>query len=335
MSVSLERIHNSPLSLSKFSMIPSQHSNQAPLGLPNKIYPESTWAFQKATPKTSLEGIGQSQTAKPFILNLIELIHWASFPLGFWIMDFIFVHADKISPHVGNDLNRVFLLVLGLACQVFGGGISGNLMHEYEGWQVTPFRNLLGISEDSLPTEVTQVLIPNFNNAWLRTVAYQMLFTFQTLGLGCFTMAVFGINLATLSLTIGGVTIALLGPREPRPHFTRRVDNEDRPVLPLSWSLLIVFAINALFNIYSYKVFFGDTIVAAWPPTILPWLQGLIPTALVPWLALLAPLMVAAGGAYEGWIAESSFNQWQHFIAFVILTLGLGITGLFYWHMVL
>ena len=42
----------------------------------------------------------------------------------------------------------------------------------------------------------------------------------------------------------------------------------------------------------------------------------------------------AAGGAYEGWIAESSFNQWQHFIAFVILTLGLGLYGLFYWHMV-
>ena len=50
--------------------------------------------------------------------------------------------------------------------------------------------------------------------------------------------------------------------------------------------------------------------------------------------ALLAPLTVAAGGAYEGWIAESSFNQWQHFIAFVILTLGLGLYGLFYWHMV-
>jgi hypothetical protein len=43
---------------------------------------------------------------------------------------------------------------------------------------------------------------------------------------------------------------------------------------------------------------------------------------------------VAAGGAYEGWIAESSFNQWNHFIAFVILTLGLGLYGLFYWHMV-
>lgn len=312
----------------------SPHLDSSPIELPDKIYPERTWAFQKASPKTSLESLGQSKTARQGILNLIELIHWASFPLGFWIMHFIFVHANTIALHVEGDLSRVFLLILGLACQVFGGGISGNLMHEYEGWQVTPFRNLLGLSETSGSGEVKQILVPNFNNAWLRTVAYQMLFTFQTLGLACFTMAVFGINILTLVLLIGSVMIALFGPREPRTKFTRKVNNKLRPVLPLSWSLLIVFAVNAALNIYAYRVFFGETMIEAWPPTILPWLQNIVPTALVPWFSLLAPMMVAAGGAYEGWFAESSFNQWDHFIAFVILTLGLGITGLFYWHMV-
>lgn len=209
---------------SKYSDASPQYSNLSPLELPNKIYPEHPWAFQKAAPKTSLVGVGQAQTAKPFILNLIELIHWASFPLGFWIMHFIFVHADKIAPHVGGDLSRVFFLLLGLACQVFSGGISGNLMHEYEGWQVAPFRNLLGLSESSDSTEVKQILIPNFNNAWLRAVAYQMLFTFQTLGLGCFTMAVFGVSAPTLVLVLGGVAVALLGPHEPRTHFIRRVN---------------------------------------------------------------------------------------------------------------
>ncbi|HEY9800135.1 MAG TPA: hypothetical protein V6D25_07235 [Leptolyngbyaceae cyanobacterium] len=314
-------------------MTDSQDADPSLLELPDNIYPDSTWAFQKASPKTSLEDIGQAQTARQVILNLIELIHWASFPLGFWVMDFIFVHADKIAPYVGGDLNRVFLLILGLSCQVFGGGISGNLMHEYEGWQVAPFRNLLGLEESSPPSEVRQVLVPNYNNAWLRAVAYQMLFSFQTLGLGCFTMAVFGISVPTLFLVIGSVAVALLGPREPRTNFTRRVGNENLPVLPLSWSLLIVFAVNAVFNLYAYRVLFGDTLIAAWPPTILPWLQ-FVPTVLVPWFALLAPLMVAAGGAYEGWFAESSFNQWQHFIAFTILMLGLGIHGLLYWHMV-
>jgi hypothetical protein len=104
-------------------------------------------------------------------------------------------------------------------------------------------------------------------------------------------------------------------------------------VLPLSWSLLIVFALNALANLVACFHFFGPTLVQAWPPSLLPWL-AVVPTWLVPWFSLLAPLTVAAGGAYEGWFAESSFNQWQHFIAFVILTLGLGLYGLFYWHMV-
>ncbi len=50
---------------------------------------------------------------------------------------YIFINTAKILPWVGGDPTRVFLLILGLLCQVFGGGISGNLMHTYEGWQVS------------------------------------------------------------------------------------------------------------------------------------------------------------------------------------------------------
>jgi hypothetical protein len=39
-----------------------------------------------------------------------------------------------------------------------------------------------------------QVYVPNFNNAWLRAVAYQLLFMFQAFGISCNTMAIFGIN---------------------------------------------------------------------------------------------------------------------------------------------
>lgn len=303
------------------------------LALPDLIYPAFPWAFQKAPAKTSLNP-AQARSARPLVLNLIEVIHWASFPLGIYVLAYIFVHADVIALHVDGDRLRVFWLQLGLACQVFGGGISGIMMHEYEGWQVTPFRNILGLQQQSPPGDVAQILVPNFNNAWLRAVAYQMLFTFQTAGLGFFTLGVFGARPLPLLLLIAGVAVALLGPREPRTSFVRVVDAEPRPVLPLSWSLLIVFGLNALGNLVACHHFFGPTLVQAWPPSLLPWLGALIPAGLVPWLSLLAPLTVAAGGAYEGWIAESTFNQWQHFIAFVILTLGLGLYGLFYWHMV-
>jgi hypothetical protein len=304
----------------------------SPLELPDLIYPPLPWAFQKAPPKTSLNP-AQARSARPLVLNLIELIHWASFPLGFYVLAYIFVHAPAIAVHVDGDLLRVFWLQLGMACQVFGGGISGILMHEYEGWQVTPFRNILGLQQQAPPQDVAQILVPNYNNAWLRAVAYQMLFTFQAAGLGFFTLGVFGPRPLPLLLLVGGIAVALIGPSEPRTAFSRVVDGEARPVLPLSWSLLIVFALNAVANLVACLHFFGPTLAQAWPPSLLPWL-AVVPAGLVPWFSLLAPLTVAAGGAYEGWIAESSFNQWQHFIAFVILTLGLGLYGLFYWHMV-
>ncbi len=303
------------------------------LALPDLIYPPLPWGFQKAPPKQSLNP-AQARSARPLVLNLVELIHWASFPLGFYVLAFIFLNADVIATHLEGDRLRVFWLQLGMACQVFGGGISGIMMHLYEGWQVTPFRNILGLKESSPPEDVSQILVPHYNNAWLRAVAYQMLFTFQTAGLGFFTLGVYGARPLPLLLLLGGLAVALMGPSEPRTRFNRVVDGEPRPVLPLAWSLLIVFALNALANLLAAHQFFGPTIAQAWPPSLLPWLGVVIPAWLVPWLALLAPLTVAAGGAYEGWIAESSFNQWQHFIAFVILTLGLGLYGLFYWHMV-
>lgn len=48
----------------------------------------------------------------------------------------MFMNAPKLATHLGGDYSRVFFLLLGLLSQIFGGGISGNMMHEYEGWQV-------------------------------------------------------------------------------------------------------------------------------------------------------------------------------------------------------
>ncbi|MBE9153788.1 hypothetical protein [Cyanobium sp. LEGE 06113] len=79
----------------------------SPLELPDLLYPPLPWGFQKAAPKTSLSP-ALAHTARPLVLNLVELIHWASFPLGFWMLAYIFVHADVIATHVDGDLMRVF-----------------------------------------------------------------------------------------------------------------------------------------------------------------------------------------------------------------------------------
>jgi hypothetical protein len=41
------------------------------------------------------------------------------------VCHFLFVNAPQLQAHVGHSPTRVFLIILGLFCQVFGGGISG------------------------------------------------------------------------------------------------------------------------------------------------------------------------------------------------------------------
>jgi hypothetical protein len=71
-------------------------------------------------PKQSLKELPQPQdsTAAAWKLNLIETIHWASFPLGFCILHYIFVNAPKIGTYVGGYQTRVFFLLLGLFSRV-------------------------------------------------------------------------------------------------------------------------------------------------------------------------------------------------------------------------
>ncbi len=66
-------------------------------------------------------------------LNIIETVHWASFPIGFAIFFLIFSNASIIAKAVDGSTARVFCMLMGLVTQVYGGGISGNIMHEYEG----------------------------------------------------------------------------------------------------------------------------------------------------------------------------------------------------------
>lgn len=100
-------------------------------GYPNVMFPsDATWSTQKAPPKDSLASLPtpQNDTAVAWKLNVIELVHWMSFPLGFFVAHYVFVNSEVIVTALGGDVSRVFFITLGLLCQVFGGGISGNLM---------------------------------------------------------------------------------------------------------------------------------------------------------------------------------------------------------------
>lgn len=172
------------------------------------------------------------------------------------------------------------------------------VMHEYEGWQVTEFRNPL--KEDFSVT--------CYNNAWLREVAYKLLFTLQTAGLLTFSLGAYGLTPAMTLLTAATAGIAFLGPQDPKVTFTFN----DQPAFPLSLSLTLVFIVNAALNLAAYVHVFGGAAEAFAGGS--EW--GIL-------LALVPPILVAAGGIVEGIVAETTFNQWWHFVAFVLLNLGM------------
>jgi hypothetical protein len=145
---------------------------------------------------------------------------------------------------------------------------------------VAPFRNPLALPDQPTGNEIAQERVRNYNNAWLRSVAYRYLFGFQTLGLGLFSAAVLNNRVSWAAVGLG-VAVALLGPHEPRLTLTRTIDGEKRPVLPLSWSLFLVFLANAVLNLYLNYTFFGPAIAAHWPPAsgALAWLGRLLPAS--------------------------------------------------------
>lgn len=145
-------------------------------------------------------------------------MHRATFPIGINIMLYIFQHAATIGAALpsgpGEPAVRVFLLLLCLVAQLFGG-LPGIMMHEYEGWQISPFANPLALPASPTGAEVDEVRPQEYNNAWLRAVAYRLLFALQGFGLNCFTVGVFGMHKWALALFWTTVAIALFNPRVP------------------------------------------------------------------------------------------------------------------------
>ncbi|CAM9600396.1 unnamed protein product [Chrysoparadoxa australica] len=207
-------------------------------------------------------------------------------------------NADSISsllPTAPFGVGGAFLLQLGLLTQVFGGGIPGNMMHQYEGWQVAEFRNPVVVDQDPIP-------ISKYNNAWLRCVTYTFLFSFQMVGLLLFSIGVFGLSKLTGALTVFSGLVAIFGPYEPM--LTQKIRGQ--PVFPLPTALFVAFLVNAILNLLAYyKLFSGP-----WRAVLAGRIgSGILVKLLGGVLAVLPALLAGGGGIVEGAVAESTFNQ--------------------------
>lgn len=271
----------------------------------SKGFPSTpSWGWNKAFPKKSLYDIGMDHTANSFMLNFVELVHWAPMIPAFLMAQTILQYNDLWTDYFDNDQQRTLFFLLSPIIAFFGG-LPGIMMHTYEGWQVAPFDSpLRGKEEDN------NVIVSHKNNQWLRIVAYFFIFNMQYLGLQAFSYAILGPSFfySTLPfLSILGFLIGYLGNQDCKATFYFQWRNTaGGSTFPLAWTTLIPFILSASLNLYS----FSELGKLAYPGYF-HFINSLAP-----------PILIALGGAIEGLFAETIFDQKIHAFAVILFNMG-------------
>ena len=278
----------------------SKENNWFSTGFPSN----PSWGWNKAPPKTSLYNIGMAHTANAFMLNLVELVHWAPIIPAFLMAQSVLYNSDKWTLYFDNDKQRTLLFLLSPIVAFFGG-LPGIMMHTYEGWQVAPFDSpLRGELED------TNVVVSDKNNQWLRIVAYFFIFNMQYIGLQAFSYAVLGPTYfwgCLKFLSIFGFLIGYLGNQDHKATFNFKwKDTAGGSTFPLAWTTLIPFILSASLNMYAFTNL--GTLVF---PGYISVINSIAP-----------PLLIALGGIIEGLFAETIFDQKIHAFAVILFNLG-------------
>jgi len=263
-----------------------------------------SWGWNKAAPKTSLHAIGMAHTANVFMLNFVELVHWAPIIPAFLMAQSILNNSNNWTIYFNNDENRTLLFLLSPIIAFFGG-LPGIMMHTYEGWQVATFDSpLRGELEN------TNVVVADKNNQWLRIVAYFFIFNMQYIGLQSFSYAILGPNSfggCMKFLSIAGFFIGYLGNQDYKATFNFKwKQTAGGSTFPLAWTTLIPFMLSASLNMYA----FSDLGALVFPG------RFTIINSLAP------PLLIALGGAIEGLFAETIFDQKIHAFAVILFNAG-------------
>lgn len=245
-----------------------------------------------------------ADTANNFMLNFVELVHWAPLIPAFLMAQSILYNSDNWTNYFNNDEQRTLLFLLSPMIAFFGG-LPGIMMHTYEGWQVAPFDSpLRGELED------TNVIVSDNNNQWLRIVAYFFIFNMQYIGLQAFSYAVLGPSYffgCLKFLSVMGFLIGYLGNQEYKATFNFKwKDTAGGSTFPLAWATLIPFIMAASLNLYAFTEL-GDLIF----PGPFSIINSLAP-----------PILIALGGAIEGLFAETIFDQKIHAFAVILFNMG-------------
>ncbi|MGD1913984.1 MAG: hypothetical protein ACFB2X_25035 [Rivularia sp. (in: cyanobacteria)] len=252
------------------------------------IYPQPGWVWQYPSVKQSI-----LKFAQPLALSIVELFHYALFLTQLGVAYALYNFPPQAS------YQSLFWLMMAPIFQILAG-FAPIVMHEYEGWQVAPFQDP--------PSEEGQPPLDRskYNNERLREAAYKLLFAYQAVAAIMFIIGVYGVQEWKLgSLTISNPwTLIILGatfvwlyicPRTPLSTFKVNLGQGKRPVFPIPIGILVTFGIATFIYIIA-----------------MIHLYGLVP-------ALITTVFLILGGAVEGLVAESTFNQFWHWLAVVFL----------------
>ncbi|WP_019503094.1 hypothetical protein [Pseudanabaena sp. PCC 6802] len=243
------------------------------------FYPKPGWVWQYPKPKL------QTSYANPLMLSAIEFFHYLTFATQIGLAYTFFSFSDFYAPRCES----FFLVAIAPVFQQ-AASVVPIVLHEYEGWQIAPFKDSTGDRD-------------KFNNDGLRRVAYKLLFVLQAVASGMFCIGVFGTNRWSVgSLTVempwtilfvAAVLLWLYVASRAAKTFSLTIDN--KLLLPVPLSIAIVYIPIQ----FAYIIALAD---------LLGWVPALLGVAL--------PLL---GGVMEGLGAESTFNQWWHLFAVILL----------------
>ncbi|CAB9519549.1 expressed unknown protein [Seminavis robusta] len=256
--------------------------------------PIKKFAWDKDPPKTSLAAFGTTHTASPFILNAIEIAHWALIVPAFMGSLAVMQHVDVWMNVLGGDALRVSLFLLAPMMQ-WVAGLPPIIHHIYEDWQVAP--SVLPELEGYHPTD--------YANERLRSVANTLLLT----GQGCASLmqahAYQGSPLPAL-LSACVLIYAIVGDKNNlmSNHILHLFNhNKDNPM-----NVTIVPAP------VSSVVFFMYSQITALALALGPLAARVDSVPLK--LGIVLPLVFfIIGGVSEGCITEAKFDQRVHLLA--------------------
>jgi hypothetical protein len=248
---------------------------------------EPLWPWQKRPARPSLNQLGQDHTARAWILNLVELGHWLALLSVVVVAWVAFDQADRLTDRLGSRWQAFALLISVLLPAA--GSIGPIMMHAQEQWQLTPPAGWNGNDDGHDPA--------------LRRLAYRLLFSGLTVSQLLLPLAVFGARPPLLILLAGLGLIAVAGPSRPLLPWR----HAGILVMPVALPLVVAMGASMVLAMAAFWQLLAPSLSSrGWPAAF----------------ALLPLLCNGAGGALETTQAETTYNQWWHLVAVVLLTCG-------------